>query len=118
VRVFRPFEICSPERHPKYVTEFVGWASSLILLATVAKQVHKQWVSESSEGVSIWLFIGQMTASAGFTAYSYLVGNWIFVWTNALMLISALVGYGITKRNQRRGGQREGQKQPSPVTSS
>ena len=83
-------------------TEVIGWASSLILLLTIGKQVYKQWQEGSSEGVSKWLFIGQMAASAGFTIYSWLVRNWVFVVTNSLMLVNALVGYGIMLRHRKR----------------
>ncbi|MFL5395008.1 MAG: hypothetical protein ACJ79G_19445, partial [Myxococcales bacterium] len=65
----------------------VGWASSIILVFTIAKQVHKQWKSGTSEGVSKWLFLGQITASVGFTVYSWFVHSWVFVVTNALMLL-------------------------------
>ena len=81
----------------------IGWASSMILLATIAKQIYKQWHEESSEGVSKWLFIGQTAASAGFTVYSWLVENWVFVVTNSLLLLSALVGLGIVLHHRRRG---------------
>src|SRR5688572_31343520 len=74
------------------MTEFIGWASSAILLATIGKQIHKQWHDDSSAGVSKWLFIGQFTASAGFTVYSFMVRNWVFVVTNALMAASAITG--------------------------
>lgn len=86
-------------------TEIVGWASSLILVATIAKQVYKQWHEGSSEGVSKWLFIGQMAASLGFTIYSWLVGNMVFVVTNSLMLVNALAGFGIVlhHRKKRKG---------------
>jgi uncharacterized protein with PQ loop repeat len=81
--------------------EAIGWASSLILILTIAKQVLKQWKAGTSEGVSKWLFIGQLAASAGFTIYSVLVRNWVFVVTNALMVANALVGYWITMRQKR-----------------
>lgn len=84
------------------MTEAVGWLSSVILLVTIGKQVHKQWHDESSEGVSKWLFIGQMAASLGFTVYSWLVHNWVFVVTNALMVLNGLVGLVITMRHRRR----------------
>lgn len=74
------------------MTEAIGWASSVILLVTIVRQVAKQYRDRSSEGVSKWLFIGQLTASVGFTAYSYLIGKRVFVVTNALMGISALAG--------------------------
>ena len=74
------------------MTEALGWVSSLILVLTIAKQVYKQWKEGSSEGVSKWLFIGQMSASLGFTIYSWLVSNWVFVATNAVMLLNGLAG--------------------------
>jgi uncharacterized protein with PQ loop repeat len=86
----------------KSVTEAIGWISSFILVLTIAKQVYKQWHEGTSEGVSLWLFIGQMAASAGFTVYSWLVHNWVFVVTNALMLLNGLAGLLIVLRHRRR----------------
>jgi uncharacterized protein with PQ loop repeat len=93
------------------MTEAIGWASSLILVLTIAKQVYKQWQDETSEGVSKWLFIGQLAASLGFTIYSWLVQNWVFVVTNSLMLVNGLLGLFIVfhhrRRKQRAGGKLE-----------
>ena len=83
------------------VTEAIGWASSVLLLLTITRQIVKQWQEGSSEGVSKWLFIGQMSASLGFTVYSALIRNWVFVVTNALMLMGGLVGLLITLRHRR-----------------
>jgi uncharacterized protein with PQ loop repeat len=83
-------------------TEIVGWASSVILVLTIGKQVYKQWHEGSSEGVSKWLFIGQMAASLGFTVYSWLVGNMVFVVTNSLMLLNALAGFAIVRHHRKR----------------
>jgi MtN3 and saliva related transmembrane protein len=83
-------------------TELVGWASSFILVLTISKQIYKQWQEGSSENVSKWLFIGQMAASLGFTLYSWLVGNWVFVITNLLMLINGLIGLGIVLYHRKR----------------
>jgi uncharacterized protein with PQ loop repeat len=88
-------------------TEIVGWASSVILVLTISKQVYKQWREGSSEGVSKWLFIGQIAASLGFTVYSWLVGNMVFVVTNSVMLLNALVGFGIVRHHRKRK-QRQG----------
>jgi MtN3 and saliva related transmembrane protein len=91
------------------ITEVIGWASSTILLLTISKQIYKQWQEQSSEGVSKWLFIGQVAASLGFTVYSWLLSNWVFVVTNALMFISAFVGLGIVLYHQRRDARSEKQ---------
>jgi MtN3 and saliva related transmembrane protein len=85
------------------MTEAVGWFSSVVLMLTIGKQIHKQWQEGTSEGVSKWLFVGQMTASAGFILYSWLVNNWVFVVTNGLMLLSAILGLGIVLHHRRHG---------------
>jgi uncharacterized protein with PQ loop repeat len=84
------------------VTEAVGWLSSAILLATLVRQVLKQWREGTSEGVSRWLFVGQVAASTGFVIYSALVANWVFVVTNALILVDAVAGLLIVIRHRRR----------------
>jgi hypothetical protein len=38
----------------------------------------------------------------GFTAYSFLIGNWVFVATNALMAASAVVGLAIVLHHRRK----------------
>ena len=72
--------------------EILGWISSFVLLLTLVKQVYKQWKDKDSEGLSKWLFIGQLVASVGFVAYSYFVGNWVFVVTNGLLTINNIFG--------------------------
>ncbi|NMO16070.1 hypothetical protein HPC49_43305 [Pyxidicoccus fallax] len=85
-------------------SEAIGWFSSFVLVLTIGKQVYKQWKSGSSEGVSKWLFVGQITASTGFTIYSIIVRNWVFVVTNALMLLNAFVGILIVFKHRRQRG--------------
>lgn len=82
--------------------EVIGWFSSVVLVLTIGKQVYKQWQAGTSEGVSKWLFVGQVTASAGFTLYSLLIRNWVFVVTNALMLMNALTGFFVVLHHRRR----------------
>lgn len=72
--------------------EIVGWASSGILLLTLITQIHKQWKLGTNKGVSRGLFIGQLAASIGFNIYSIGTGNVVFIVTNSLLLISAIVG--------------------------
>jgi MtN3 and saliva related transmembrane protein len=86
------------------MTDVVGWLSSAILLLTIGRQVWKQWRTGLGEGVSMWLYIGQVAASAGFTLYSVLLENWVFIVTNALLMMSALAGLYILLVHCRRGG--------------
>jgi MtN3 and saliva related transmembrane protein len=81
--------------------EWIGWLSSLILVLTMGKQVHKQWVEETSRGVSKWLFIGQVSAEVGFIIYSWSVKNWIFVFTNVALLLENIAGLVITLHHKK-----------------
>lgn len=82
-------------------SEAIGWFSSFVLVLTLSQQVYEQWRSGTSQGVSRWLFVGQLTASSGFTLYSVMVGNWVFVVTNALLLLSAVIGVVIVFKHRR-----------------
>lgn len=81
--------------------DVIGWVSSVVLLITLGQQVRKQWISRESRGVSTWLFVGQLAASVGFSAYSLLLENWVFLTTNLLLVVNALLGQWVTLRNRR-----------------
>ncbi|MBV9242280.1 MAG: hypothetical protein JO314_09760 [Acidobacteria bacterium] len=81
--------------------EIIGWASSCLLLATLIKQVYKQWQEGTSEGVSKWLFIGQFFVSLGFTVYSIGTGNLVFIVTNSALAVNAAIGIYIWYRTER-----------------
>ena len=82
--------------------ELVGWASAAVLLATIVQQVYKQWQSGATAGVSKWLFVGQTLASLGFSVYSAMTGNVVFLVVNVALLASAVAGELIYLRNRRR----------------
>ena len=71
--------------------DWLGWGASAILLATLLRQVFVQWRERRTDGVSSWLFIGQISASVGFVIYSWLVGNRVFVVTNTALLLAIVV---------------------------
>ena len=83
-------------------TEIIGWSAATILLLTISRQVYTQWRERTTQGLSKWLFVGQLAASTGFVIYSWLLGNWVFVVTNVLMLVTAAGGQWIFMRNRRR----------------
>ncbi len=90
------------------MAEQVGWFSSFVLVITIAYQVWQQWRSGRSEGVSPWLFAGQIVASLGFLSYSILVENSVFIVTNCLLVLSAAVGLTLIlaqRRKKRRRSQ-------------
>lgn len=98
--------------------DLVGWLSSIVLLVTLSLQVRKQWRSRESSGVSPWLFVGQMAASTGFSLYSYLLGNWVFLFTNLALLGNAVLGEWVTLRNRRASRRRSAEPARSAAGSS
>lgn len=82
--------------------DVLGWAATVVLMATLIRQMVKQWRSPHPETVSKWLFLGQMTASALFTVYSVMLGATVFVVTNALLLMTAVVGQLMAWRRRKR----------------
>lgn len=91
--------------------DWVGWAASAVLIATLLRQVFVQWRERSTEGVSSWLFVGQLAASTLFTIYSWLVDNAVFVFTNSVLLLTAITGQLIFRRNRRLMAAEEGKAQ-------
>src|SRR3984957_404491 len=87
--------------HGWTMIDLIGWASSVVLLATISRQVYTQWKTRSTQGVSKWLFIGQLTASCGYTVYSILLHNWVFMASNIALLGTAVVGQALLIRNRR-----------------
>lgn len=82
--------------------DVLGWAATVVLIATLVRQMIKQWQSSHPETVSKWLFVGQMTASTLFTIYSALLGSTVFVVTNALLLLTAVIGQVLAWRRRQR----------------
>ena len=80
--------------------EPLGWLASLILLSTIGRQIWRQAHAPTVEGVSKWLFIGQMVASVLYLAYSILVNNPVFVASNAALLIAGITGQVIYLRRR------------------
>lgn len=80
-------------------TDAIGWTASAILLATLVRQIVKQQ-RDGGGGVSHWLFVGQSLASMGFITYSVLLGNWVFIVTNSLILLTAVIGFVLQKRRE------------------
>jgi predicted benzoate:H+ symporter BenE len=82
--------------------DLVGWVSSAILVATLARQVHKQATQGNGQALSRWLFAGQIAASLGFIAYSWMLRNPVFLLTNTIILGTAIAGQWLYFRNEKR----------------
>lgn len=82
--------------------DLLGWGASAVLIGTLLRQTYVQWTTKNAKGVSKGLFLGQIAASVMFIAYSWLLGNWVFIVSNTLILIIALVGEaGLLVRKRR-----------------
>jgi MtN3 and saliva related transmembrane protein len=91
----------------------IGWLASAVLVATIGNQVLRQWRTGHSDGVSRWLFVGQIAASAGFVAYSAHLGDPVFVVTNGVLLLAAIFGLATVLRQRSSTGPAT---PPSPAT--
>ena len=69
-------------------TRAIGVASAIVLVITLLWQLRAQWKKGTSEGVSRFLFVGQLAASTGFAIYSAMIGDPVFVATNITLGIA------------------------------
>ncbi|MFD0740376.1 hypothetical protein ACFQZQ_13915 [Lysobacter koreensis] len=81
--------------------DLIGWGASAVLIATLVRQIHTQSKDENAKGVSRWLFAGQILASLGFIAYSWMLHNWVFIVTNTIILLTAITGQVMVARKRR-----------------
>ena len=81
--------------------EWIGWASTGILIITVGRQAFTQWKETSTAGLSRWFYVGQLATSAGYVTYSVLLNNIVFVISNVFLLMIAIVGQILFIRNRR-----------------
>lgn len=83
--------------------EWIGWGASAVLVVTLLRQVRLQWRDGENATLSRWLFVGQIVASLGFVVYSWLLQNWVFVFTNTVLVVTAVLGQIGRMRARRRG---------------
>ncbi|MAY75915.1 MAG: hypothetical protein CMJ31_14585 [Phycisphaerae bacterium] len=93
--------------------EALGWLGSAILVITLSYQVYQQWRRGDSTGVSPWLFVGQLGTASAFIAYAGLIGNAVFVVTNTIIAVTAILGLVICHQHRVRGGARDQGKSPA-----
>lgn len=84
--------------------DWIGAASGLVLVTSLAAQCWKQWAERTTRGVSRWFFVGQIITSTGFVIYSALLQNWVFILTNIAILLSAVAGELILWLNRKHKG--------------
>jgi MtN3 and saliva related transmembrane protein len=82
--------------------QWVGWGAVAALFFTMSGQAWKQWRDRVKHGVSKYFFLGQVTASTLFLAYSVMQGDGVFIVGNALVLTASVVGGAILLYNRAR----------------
>jgi MtN3 and saliva related transmembrane protein len=85
-----------------FSVELIGWLSSLTLFVTLLIQIRRQWRARRTEGVSPWLFLGQLAANVGFIVYASLIGARVFVVTASLLAATAITGFIVLRVHRRR----------------
>lgn len=71
-------------------SDWIGWAASAILIATLARQIVQQGMA--TLGAYLVGCSSASTRHLGFVIYSVLVDNWVFIVTNRCVLLTAVIG--------------------------
>ena len=78
--------------------EWLGWIAAVVLVITLFAQVKKNWAEKKLKGVNPALYYGQAFASLCFALYSFTINSWVFVVTNTLAFLSAIIGIYLVHR--------------------
>ena len=78
--------------------QWLGWLAASILLTTMFAQVRKNWKEHKLKGVNPLLYYGQALASLCFAVYSLTINSWVFVVTNTLGFVAAIIGIYLVHR--------------------
>jgi MtN3 and saliva related transmembrane protein len=78
--------------------EWLGWIAAVVLVITLSAQVKKNWDEKKLKGVNPILYYGQAFASLSFALYSYTINSWVFVVTNTIAFLSAIIGIYLVHR--------------------
>ena len=78
--------------------QWLGWLADSILLITLFAQMRKNWKEHRLKGVNPLLYYGQALASLCFAVYSLTINSWVFVVTNILGYVAAIVGIYLVHR--------------------
>lgn len=74
-------------------------------MPTFGIQTYKQWQSrhEHASALTLWFFIMALVGVAGQVAYSWMLGNWVYLLLNACLVVTNTLGLAmaIHRRNLR-----------------
>lgn len=77
--------------------ELIGWGSAAILVPAFATQTYRQWQDRHDpvRGSSLWFFALVLIGTLGQVIYSWMVGNWVYLVLNSILVGNNLAGLGI-----------------------
>ena len=77
--------------------EFIGWGSAAILVPAFATQTYRQWQNrdEPVNAAALWFFVLVLIGTAGQVIYSWMVGNWVYLVLNGILVVNNTAGLGI-----------------------
>ena len=79
----------------------IGLISALFVRGVIRTGMTRLRINERvNTQTSSQLDIVRIAASIGFVIYSALVDNWVFIVTNSLILLTAIVGFVLQRRRQ------------------
>jgi MtN3 and saliva related transmembrane protein len=85
------------------MAELIGWGSALLLLPAFALQTYRQWKNRDEPETNpsaFWFFVLVLVGTAGQVAYSWMVGNWVYLALNSALVVNNGVGLGIAIRRR------------------
>ena len=77
--------------------ELIGWGSAAILVPAFATQTFRQWQDRDRpvKASSLWFFTLVLIGTFGQFAYSWMVGNWVYLALNGVLVANNVAGLGI-----------------------
>ena len=80
--------------------ELIGWGSAAILVPAFATQTYRQWQNrdEPVNASSLWFFVLVQVGTFGQVVYSWLVGNWVYLALNGVLVLNNSIGLAIAAR--------------------
>ena len=77
--------------------ELIGWGSAIILLPAFATQTYRQWQDRHKPVniSSLWFFILVLIGTFGQVVYSWMVGNWVYLALNGVLVVNNAIGLAI-----------------------
>jgi hypothetical protein len=88
----------------KIGSELIGWPAAAILFLRLSRQVYAQWRDGKSPGCLALAVRQAMRGISWFCVPFLAAGQWVFVITNAPILVTPVVGEFIYLRNRRGAG--------------